>query len=81
MRGFVADEKTLDRTGDAMCFKASSDTPIYCCVNVPGGGGSSNDAESGNCAHVLCSDCWKIGILKEVPGRNKRARSSRTGGG
>ena len=80
-RAFVADEKTLDQTGDAMCFKASSDTPIYCCVNVRGGGGSSNDAESGNCGHLLCSDCWKIGILKEVPGRNKRARSSRTGGG
>jgi len=80
-RGFVADEKTLDQTGDAMSFKASSDTPIYCCVNVRGGGGSCDDSESGNCGHVLCSDCWKIGILKEVQGQNKRARSTRNGGG
>jgi hypothetical protein len=76
---FVADRKGVTEAGPGLSFRASSDKPIYCCINVRGNGGSGHqEAVDGQCDHALCFDCWTVGVLKEgTPRETKRARYSR----
>ena len=76
-REFAAHEKKQDARGRGLSFRASSDTPTCCCINVKGGGRTSSRTMLGKCDHALRCDCWRAGISKKAPGQNKkRARLS-----
>jgi hypothetical protein len=72
---FICDK---NEEGESKWFRASSATPVYCCVNMDGVGNTGRPTTG--CKHALCFQCWTVGTLSDSSGPPKRATRARPRG-
>ena len=79
-RTFVSNLKEERSLGKEKSSRPTADKPVYCCINMDKGVGTSRKHQ---CKHALCNRCWTMAMLGEDTDRQmtvagKRKRATRT---